>query len=118
MTFHGLEKNDFAQDGNYGLAVRCIHRLRAKAIFRLRETYLTVSLQEVAQAFGEGDVSPELLAEAENTILELVRSHLHQRSVCLISTGTNRSLTRNFTLLSATLQKAPASRLRKTQNPT
>lgn len=64
------------QDGNYGLAIRCVQRLRVKAILQLRETYLTVSLEEVAKAFNEGSVTPELLQDAENTVLSMVRSHL------------------------------------------
>jgi hypothetical protein len=63
-----------AQDGNYGLLLQCLNRLRHEAILRLRRIYITATLQDVAQAIEtSGPIKPEHLQAAEQDIHTLVR---------------------------------------------
>jgi hypothetical protein len=50
-----------------------MRRLRLEAILRLKHTYITVTLHEVAAAIEDGDIKPEALQAAERDLQQLVR---------------------------------------------
>jgi COP9 signalosome complex subunit 3 len=71
-----LTREVFAQDGNTGLATQCIHAFRRMQIVALRDTYVTLSVAEIAQknfdvSRAPGD--PEGVEDTERVILGMVR---------------------------------------------
>jgi COP9 signalosome complex subunit 3 len=57
------------QDNNFGLVKQCIDALKQRKIQRLTSTYLTLSLDDIAQNAGLSSAK-----EAEQSVLSMVRS--------------------------------------------
>lgn len=71
----GLTADEFQKDGNTGLAVQCINAFRRQKIIGLQDTYVTLSVDEIAKkdfdvTGREGDFSDK--AETEKLILRMV----------------------------------------------
>ncbi|KAJ3077541.1 hypothetical protein HK102_005160 [Quaeritorhiza haematococci] len=61
----------FAKHRNLGLARQCLHSLIRKNIQQLTQTYLTLSLGDIARTVGLGD-GPQAAREAERYVVRMV----------------------------------------------
>lgn len=81
------------QDGNWGLVLQCLERLKSQAILKLRETYVTVSLQEVAEAVqGSQESDSAVDAVALQQAETLIRALVGRQTDCLEDLKLTRSL--------------------------
>ena len=67
-------EKDFVEDKNMGLVMQVMERLEMRRIADLKETYITISLVDVAKKIGPKDrvPSPEDVSRMESLILRMV----------------------------------------------
>src|SRR5579859_1354718 len=69
-------ENVFVEDKNMGLIMQVMDRLEMRRIERLKETYITISLEDVARKVGPKDAipTPDDISRMESLILRMVPS--------------------------------------------